>query len=155
MIRSLLFDTTGSLVDKLNKTYKFKIEFEYLDTTSGYVEKVLNLKPIWYSVGDGLFPDWDSTGGQIIKSNIHKFFSTVVIINNGLNITVKELLDYSLYCLGGTHHREAKSHADLALKSMENVFVNNGLIAINQLRSIGKITIKSLQQLKEHVEGNL
>lgn len=155
LIRSLLFDTTGPLVDKINRQHKLKIKYEYLDSRTGYPESIMALNPKWFVVGDGFYPKWLITNGNIISTKKEKFFSMLIMRIDGREITTKELIDYVLYCMGGTHHSDPKELSELALKKMEDIFFMNTTSAISQIRSIGMVILDSLQELKEQVKRGI
>jgi len=151
LIRSLLFDASGPLVNKVNKEFKVKIEYEYRDTKSDYAASVIALKPSTFVVSDGLYPDWLLTNGTIKKTSIDALLSTLIIIKDGKELTVKNVLDYVLYCLGGTHHEEPKKEESVTLAELNEMYFGNANVVVHQVKSIGMVVLKALEPLKSEI----
>jgi len=151
LIRSLLFDASGPLVNKVNKEFKVKIEYEYLDTKSGYRAFLFKMNPESFIVGDGLYPEWLITRGDIVKTKIDSFFKTMLIVKDGKEMTVKDVLDYVINCLGGTHHEEPKKDERVTLENMKNMFFGNTNAVVHQVKSIGTVVLKAMEPVKSEI----
>jgi hypothetical protein len=153
LVRTLLFDTSGPLADKINREFKLKIKFHHKDTMSGYNILAGIAKPSLYLSLDGFYPKSAMTNSKTVESNKSEFFKTMVIVVNEREFTVKEILDHAVNCLGGTHHGEPKEAERIALKELESLKLGdldtNSII--RQTKSIGYVVLDALQELKEKV----
>ncbi|MFC7357087.1 hypothetical protein ACFQO1_05270 [Jejudonia soesokkakensis] len=153
IIRSLLFDTTGPLVDKINREFKLKIEFEYRDTKMrSESSPSLIPKPTTYIVADGFYPPDGIPNAKSVKTKKDQFFKALLIYHNDTIYTVKDILNFALYNLGGTHHAEPNTESETNLAELNDLFLGNINSIIFQTRAIGKVVIKALSELKNEVE---
>lgn len=150
LIRSLMFDASGSLIDKINKDYSLKILFEYKD-----ISELLN-HPLYkdvdvFFIGQGLYPPFSNPNSKIIKTKKDDFLKAIIVISDGKRYSVKDILNFSLYKLGGTHHEEPKSDDDKRIAELNGY----SLMAINsilyQIIGIGNVVISALYELKNKV----
>ena len=75
----------------------------------------------------------------------------MVVVINERRFTVKEIIDHSVNCLGGTHHGEPKNE-QIALKELETLYFGldtNSII--RQTKSIGYVVLDAMKELKEKV----
>ena len=151
IIRSLLFDTSGPLVDKINKDFKLKITYRYVkygDNLNHPLFKDL----MTYISGDGFYPDEFSNSEKIIETKKSEFFNALVIFHDKNLFNVKDILDFALYKLGGTHHENPKSEKDKKISTLNTLYLGNQNSIIFQCRSIGKVVYDALIDLKTEVE---
>lgn len=153
LVRTLLYDTSGPLVNKINQEFKLKIKFHHKDTLSGYNVLARIAKPSLYLSLDGFYPKNARTNSKTLESNISQFFKTMVIVVDQRVFTVKDMLDHAVNCLGGTHHGEPKEEERFALKELESWSFGdlNTNAIIRQIKSIGYVVFDALQELKEKV----
>lgn len=154
LIRTLLFDKSGPLVDKLNKKYKIKFQFKHCDTRRDLesLEKIGIPIPDTYICADGFYPETMPSQEKTIISNRDSFYKTLIMIHEGKEYTVKDVLDHVLYILGGTHHDDPKKEEELILTNLNKHFtIGNISAVVYQIKAISRVVIKSLTELENKI----
>jgi len=149
LIRKLLLDG-DRLVDRANRPYGIKLEFEIVDT-----QKLLGTFDIpgmpsleFFGVGDGLDPDSLPNPPRKIVSR-DNFLATVVQLSNGHGFTVRDLIKFQANIAGGVHLSEPKTDRDAALSSTEDSLQIGGIApGLRQLKAIGRVTLRAIAPLR-------
>lgn len=152
IMRSLLFDASGALVDKVNREFLLKIVFEHEDTRNEF-DKPFSKDASYVIPGDSFYPKFAriSKNYSVKKSSKDQLLKTPILISNGKEFTVKELLHYALYKMGGTHHEDPKTDADIMIENVTKLPFFNFNLIIFQIRSIGFVVETGLQEIKNEV----
>lgn len=149
LIRELFLDGER-LVDKVNQPFGFKFKFEIIDT-----DQLLNIfkapgMPLFEFVGiqDALDPNSIPNPPKKMASR-DAFFNTKIQISNKKSFTVSELILHQANIEGGVHALSPRNDKEVTLSQIEDSLRILGLPAgLQQLKSIGRVVIKTLQPLR-------
>lgn len=153
ILRTLLFDSSGPLVDKINKEFKIDIKFRY-KVVGENLDNPLFKNLVTFICGDGFYPPNSRPNIKITETKKDQFFKALVIFHNQNFYTVKDVLDFSLYKLGGTHHEDPKTDKEKIFSELNNLYVANGNSIIFQCKSIGEVVLEGLKELRFRVINN-
>ena len=152
LIRKLFLDD-NPLVDQVNRTFRQKIKFRISDPHSPYTEKVLSMKPSFYSVQDGLDPDTERPGKAAIEVNRDQFFGTMVLMIEGKPYSVREIILFEANVMGGVHAGSPRTDKDKVLATINEMYrVGGSRAGLRQLQSISRVILKALQPLRDAVQ---
>jgi len=148
LVRKLLFDDFP-LVDQVNRSYKEKIFFEITKTQLSAPGLPA---PTYSSVQDGLDPATARPGKQILQVKRDEFFKTPILLVNGKEYSIREIILFEANIMGGVHPGFAKTDNEKTLKQIDNLFVGGYRTSLRQLKAIARIILKALKPLKEKME---
>jgi len=148
LVRKLFFDDFP-LVDQVNRSYKEKIFFE-IAKTQLYPPGLP--APTYFSVQDGLDPGTARPGKQRLQIKRDKFFKTPILLVNGKEYSIREIILFEANIMGGVHAGFAKTDNEKKLKQIDNLFVGGYRTSLRQLKAIARIILKALKPLKEKIE---
>ena len=155
LLRQLLLDN-NRLIDVVNRPYKLKIGFMIADSWgSAHTKLVMELKPAFYSILDGLDPDTAIVKRDVIEIGRDQFLSHNVLFCAGSHISVRDCIDHCANVMGGVHFGEAKSDSQKTLSGLQNIQIGGTYVSIRQLVPILRIVSKAIQPLRKKVEGAL
>lgn len=156
LIRSLLFDPSGSLVDKINRERRFKIKFEFIDGRDSLegIRKI-GISIDTFTLNDELYPPTTNPNRPDKKiGSKDNFLNALIIFHNNREYTVKDVLDFVLYNLGGTHHDDPKDEEKEILSHLNNVFQIGGHYSVvRPMKAIGLVVIDALSDLEKSIIG--
>lgn len=152
LLRQLLLDESP-LVHQVNRKHKLKLRF----TVCGrpYRERVLAMKPIFYSAlagihSSGPFPH------QAEQLSLDKFLSAPVVKAGDHLFSTADLISIAANVQGGVHKGEPKVDKERALAEFGKHFIAFGqAFDIAQLKSIVLIVLESLQPLRQTVKAEV
>ena len=148
LVRKLFLDDFP-LVDQVNRSYKEKIFFE-ITKTQLYPPGLP--APTYFSVQDGLDPATARPGKQILQVKRDEFFKTPILLVNGKEYSIREIILFEANIMGGVHAGFAKTDNEKTLKQIDNLFVGGYRTSLRQLKAIARIILKALKPLKEKIE---
>lgn len=146
IVRKLLIDPNG-LVDQVNRTYRQKIQFE-IGTTS---LDGPGPRPMLYLGLNDLDPEdgpveFDGARKLVVRD---EFFKRVVILTNGVEITVRDVIAYEAHVSGGVHVGTPKTEADVVLHALKDfVRVRGRQPTLESLRPIARVVARGLEPLR-------
>ena len=149
ILRQLLVDQ-HSLVHTVNVN---KIPIRFL--VNKFREMPQGLPPLTFGLlEDGLDPD---TSPPIypppVELTLGDFLNCVVLIINGQQHTVKDIIRFAANVAGGIHHDPKPKVEYAAIKAFSEMFGIGGLPAgSRQLRAISRVTLKALSPLINDVK---
>jgi hypothetical protein len=154
LIRTLLFDSSGPLVHKLNREHKLKIEFKYndaKDTLDGYKKAGIPI-PTTFMIADGFFPGTAIAKSKTVTEKLDNFLKALLIYHGGREYSVKDILNHAVNFLGGTHHDDPKKEKELVLTQLNNELLIGGHSSIVlPLKAIGLVVLDALAELESKV----
>jgi len=149
ILRQLLVDQ-HSLIHTVNAN-KIPIRF----SVNKFRELPLALPPPTFRIlEDGLDPN---TSPPIypppVELTLEEFLAHVVLIINGQQHTVKDIIKFAANVAGGVHH-DPKPKADyVSIKAFSEMFGLGGLPAgVRQLRAISRVTLKTVSPLLDDIK---
>ena len=149
LVRKLFFDGFP-LVDQVNRSYKEKILFE-ITKTQLYSPGLP--APTYFSVQDGLDPATARPGKQVLQVKRDEFFKTPILLVNGKEYSIREIILFEANIMGGVHAGFTKTDKEKTLKQIDNLFVGGGYrTSLRQLKAIARVILKALKPLKEKIE---
>lgn len=151
LIRRLIFDS-NSLVDKVKG--KLTIEYTYTDSTNGSTFRYMKkLGMSDFVIADGFYPpERIANVGPIVKTNKDKFLKCIILIKDGKEYTVLDIIKFVLFCQGGTHLDNPKKEYQVALDKFKNQKIFSLNPTIYQIKSIGKVIIDALKPLETELK---
>jgi len=152
LIRKLFFDD-HPLVEQVNQHYKLKFVFNvcFLPAWPPGVPE-----PNIYCIQDGLDPDTSGQGWPTHQLGRDQFFKIIVLVIDGKKYTIKDVVLFEANIMGGVHAGTPKSEKDKILKTLnDQLFINGYATSLRQLKAIGRVIIKALVPLTQHVKSKL
>jgi hypothetical protein len=146
LIRKIFLDD-HPLIDQVNKKYKIKFEFEFVEITP----PIISGFPItdFWSVIESLDPSLAPTNAEIIRTNRDKFFASIIGIADKHQYTIKDIIKFVANVMGGVHLGAPKNNVEEALNKLRDFSYFSELsIPLQQIRSISRIIIKALRPIK-------
>ena len=151
IIRKLFLDDQP-LVDQVNRQYKLKFDFNVClpaPNPPGLPE------PVVFSIQDGLDPDTSLPGKPISHLKRDQFLKIVVLVINKKKYTIKDVILFEANIMGGVHAGSPKTEKEKVLKLLNDQLSIGGYASsLRQLQAIGRVIIKALTPLQEHIKSN-
>ena len=149
LIRQLFLDGSNSLVDRVNRKYKFKIEFETVEYAPP--DKHGQGFNIW-AVIDGIDPKAVPPHLPRVKKKRDSFFSMIVAIVEGHKYSIRELVLFVANVMGGVHSGSMQDEREKHLAQLKDVYLFYRIsLALLFIRAIGRIILESLRPLQYEV----
>ena len=153
-LRLLLLDG-GRLVDQVNRSRRFDLRYRILRGREGPPFDDEGL--LFWALVDGLSPDLmgEAAPGQIVESvKLDAFLHERVMIYQGEDVTVRDLINHVANVVGGVHAGKVLSPKDATLDDMAQAAVIQGMNpAIRCLHSIVLIAVEALRPLRDAIAG--
>ena len=144
LIRKLFLDD-NPLVNQVNRKYKIKLQFDVCPPTP---DPLGFPKPVVFSIQDGLDPETSMPGKTISKLNRDQFFKVIVLIINGKEYNIKDIILFEAHIMGGVHAGTPKSEKEKILEKLNNQLSIGGYASsLRQLQAIGRIILRALNPL--------
>lgn len=148
LIRQLLLDGGNSLVERVNRTHRLKIEYAITPVRSPAAGVVATwvagdaISPLVPSLDQPNLLRWDHLQKLIVaRCEAHEF-------------TVHDLIDYSAHVAGGVHKTDPRDERQAALARLQSNQSEEALSAVAAtVRAIGRVILLGLDELKELVLG--
>lgn len=156
LIRKLFLDGARSLVDRVNRIYRLKLEFAIIDTqhilstfaAAGISPQTLEL----LAIGDALDPD-SIPNAPRRTVNRDTFFGTEIQISEGIAFTVSEIVRHQAHIRGGVHAGAPRDDREQALSKADDSYVLlGGPPGLLHLRAISTVILKALAPLRVVVQ---
>jgi hypothetical protein len=148
LIRKLFIDD-DPLVDQVNRSHKIKLSFVIGEIDTPYHREVMKDKPRYWSLQDGLDPKTKLVAGGTTTLKRDKFFDTVVLIANGKEFNIRELIKFEANVMGGIHAGKAKTDQEKALASLAGLYMGNTRASLRQLLAISRVILSALSPLRQ------
>jgi hypothetical protein len=151
-LRLLLLDA-GRLVDQVNRTRRFDLRYRILRHGDG--PPLQHLLKLW-AVPDGLAPELMGFNHNIpIESvKLEALLHERVMIYEGEDVTVRDLIDHVANVVGGVHAGKALESKDQKLNELAEEVVIQGMdVAVRCLRSIVVVVVEALRPLRDAIAG--
>lgn len=151
LIRQLFLDGDNSLVDRVNRQYRVKLEFEVVEHTPPNVPG-LNFN-IW-AVIDGIDPRAVPLHFPRVKKKRDSFFGMIVAIVDGHEYSIRELVQFVANVMGGVHSGALHGKKETSLEQLKELrFFSRISMALLFIKAIGRIILESLKPLQYEVLG--
>lgn len=155
LIRKLLLNVYP-LVDQVNQPYHQKIKFKISDPDSPSAQLIKSMKPVFYSVKDGLDPDTKITNAKVLEVNSDQFFNTEVLITKGKPYSIRELILFEANIMEDVHLETPRNEKEKALAEINYFYIGgNTRAALRQLKSISHVILKALKSLQVIIEKSV
>jgi hypothetical protein len=105
----------------------------------------------WLALEDGLDPETRPPWKPSTNLTRDEFLRHVVIVANGVPISVKDVIFYAANIAGGVHH-DPRSKTDALAVFSKHLGIGGLPAGIRQLKAIARVTIRSLQPVIEDVK---
>lgn len=152
LLRKLLLDGQP-LVHQVNARYRHRICFRY--TTNGYRKLVLEMKPSFWAMEDGLDPETHHTKSAIADGGLDQFLKIIVIAVGNESYTIHQVIDLICHVEGGVHAGTSRDARQAALKAVErSISVGSLPPAVRSLLAIGRVVRRGLEPLRASVAAN-
>jgi hypothetical protein len=153
LLRKLILDSP-SLVAKVNRSRRLRIRFvvnahEPVWKTAGFES------PVFWSIEDGFDPD--TSPPHIVtpmEVTLDQLLSRVVMLIEGREITVKDIVSQALYVVGGAHPPRAPKTATEGALEGTGIWIAGYPAGLRPLLAIGRVIVKGLDPLRQRVEGD-
>ena len=152
LLRKLLLDQTR-LTDQVNRRYRLNLRFR-IGAVSPCEQLLYEDNPVFWAIEDALDPDcalayvpYDATRDQFLARRVMRF--------SGSWLTVRDVVNQLANIEGAVHRGEAKDAWERALLEVARFYKHSGLPgAVNQLKLIGRITVRGLGPLRDAVTAS-
>ncbi len=152
LLRKLLLDKTR-LTDQVNRRHRLDLRFR-ISAVSPYEQLLYEDNPVFWAIEDALDPDcalayapFDATRDQFLARRVMRF--------NGNWLTVRDVINQLANIEGAVHRGEARDARERALQEVAKFYKHSGLPgAVNQVKLIGRITVRSLGPLRNAVSAS-
>ena len=146
-LRLLLLDDSP-LVHQVNRHHRLKVRFRILRHGDPPMKEALKL----WAVPDGLSPDIAPAGHRIPieEVNLDTFLRERIMIIDGTDVTVVELIRHLANVAGGVHAGSARDPVDRQLEEMGELMMLQGVNVVARcLRGIVQVVVSALRPLRE------
>src|SRR6266511_3684616 len=151
LIRQLFLDGSNSIVDRINRKYRHKLEFEVIEHTPPNIPG-LNFN-IW-AVIDGIDPRVTPLHFPRVKKKRDSFFGMTVAIIDGHEYSIRELVQFVANVMGGVHSGSSHDEKEANLDRLKELYVfSNVSMALLFIKSVGRIILESLKSLQYEILG--
>jgi hypothetical protein len=146
LIRQLFLDGSNSLVDRVNRKYRHKLEFEVVEQTPPNIpDSSFN---IWAAV-DEIDPRSVPLHFPRIKKKRDGFFGMIVAVIEGHEFSIRELVQFVANVMGGVHSVSLQDEREEKLAQLKELYIfSNISMALLFIRAIGRIILASLKPLQ-------
>lgn len=156
LLRKLLLDGGISLIDQVNKPYRFKIRFTIADPDTPYARLALSRNPEFFSIADGIDPDAKFPNAKVVSRTRDQFFQTPVLYVRGQPCSIRDLILFEANIMGAVHAGSPQTDKEKAIASIQQFYSLGGLpLALRQMLSIAKIVLVSVSPLRDAVRRDL
>ncbi len=149
IIRHLIIDGYP-LVDQINRTYRLKITFPVAKITTPDLSRPLNRGLSYWDIQDGLYRE-DMKPELLESVKREKLLSKVVMLVEGVEITVKDAIKYEANYQGGVHNTEV----DLTKQEVVKMDLLHRTIRVGGFRptqrimkAVGRTVLAGLKELR-------
>lgn len=149
LLRKLFLDQSR-LIDQVNRVHKLKLRFNISDI-SPFEQLIYASNPEFWTIEDGLDPE-SPLAYAPFDATIDQFLHRRIMRSSGQWITVQDAIKQLANIDGAVHSGSAKNENELALQAAARFYSRAGLAgAMNQIKSIGRITVRGLIPLRDAV----
>ena len=154
-LRKLLTDDQP-LVHQVNRAHRLKIRFA-VTAEDRYTRVVMESKPVFYAVQDGLSPRLAvRPRANIEELTLDQFLARRIMMLRGRDVSVLETLNSVAYDLGGIHPGTPKDELAAELARTNQLIAIGGIPAVTRsLRGVAAVVVDSLGPLVDRVEEEL
>ncbi len=152
LLRKLLMDGTP-LVDVINQVHRLKVRFP-INAESPYEHTVLQMRPVYWSLEDGIDPGTDAPPGlqAPVEASRDQLLRRRVMRVKGHDVTVRDLIDQLAHVEGAVHIGNPQDKRAEVLKEVSRTIYIGGLPAgVRQMRSIARVVARGLIPLRDAV----
>jgi hypothetical protein len=149
LIRQLFLDGGNSLVDIINRHYRYRLQFEVVEQVP---PQLAGLTPhIWCAI-DGIDPRRVPTHLPRVEKSRDGFFSTTVATVDNHEYSIRELVQFVSHIMGGVHSGSVRTEKEQKLSQLQSLYVFSHLpVALMFIRSIGRLILETLKPLAYEV----
>ena len=154
LLRKLLMDSTP-LMDQVNTELRIRVRFP-INGVSEFEELIMSYGLTFWSLEDGIDPEFDQGTGMAVplEATRDQLLARRVMVVNGKEITIRDLIDQLAHIEGGVHLTSPKEDKEKVLKEVaQRVYVGGLPAGVRQVRSIATVVLRGLQPLKDAIEG--
>ncbi len=144
LLRLLLLDNP-SLLGQVQKGRVRGIRFKIVEVNppAGCID--------WF-LGDGLDPNDSPPNPKIVNVTLPYLLSTVIIQQDGVDSSIKDVIRYVSHILGGIHAGSPNEDADIILKNLDEHFeLGGGQATIYSLKAVSRVVLTALEPLCEKI----
>jgi hypothetical protein len=142
LIFKLLFDSPPLISEVISQRGELNFTFSNKKPT------IINGLVFW-SIEDGFDPD-TAHAPVIVTTNKDTMYKSGVMIINGQEITVGDLIKYIRNVQGGVHIGSAKNEKQEVLQKLE-LFIGGLAVGLKLLSAISRVVVKGLSPLKKNL----
>jgi hypothetical protein len=148
LIRQLFLDGSKSLIDRVNRKYGHKLEFEIVKQTPPDFD--FN---IWVAI-DGIDPRAMPLEFPRVRENRDSFFGTIVAVIEGHEYSIRELIQFVANVMGGVHSGSLKNEKERKLAQLQDFYIFSDInLVLLFIRAVGRIILESLKPLQYEALG--
>ena len=102
-----------------------------------------------------LDPDTASPGKTICEVDLEKFLKTTILVKDGKEYSVRDVVAYEANVDGGVHlgSPEEQAHKEI-IDINKSILIGGYSPLLRQLKSIGRVVLKGLKPLRDDVQKN-
>lgn len=155
LLRKLLTDAGEPLVHAVNRIEgrRYKLLFRTVEHKRLPVE--IGIDPLYHSLEDSLDPDVVAgTPIPVVELKLDAFLAHRTMDVEGYEVSVHELIDHVAHVSGAVHVGLPKTPKDEAIKRMAEALRIGGYPpGTRALQAIGRVVLRTLEPLREHVRS--
>jgi hypothetical protein len=149
LIRQLFLDGSNSLIDRVNRKYRHKLEFEVIEQTPPDIPG-LSFN-VWAAI-DGIDPRAMPQHFPRTTKKRDGFFGMIVAIIEGHEYSIRELVQFVANVMGGVHSGSLQDEKEKNLAQLKELYIFSNInLALLFIRAVGRIILESLKPLQYEV----
>jgi len=152
LLRQLLLDSTP-LAHQVNRDRHVPLRFRV--NVRDPIWKIAGTEPpaVWIRQ-DGFDPETALTASQVAELRLDPFLACVVMMIEGRDFTVRDVVMQTAHVLGGVHTGTPRAQEQQALAELSAAFRVGGLDpVVRQLQAIGRVVVRALDPLRTKIEA--
>jgi hypothetical protein len=152
LLRKLLLDGEP-LMDAVNRDRRVRVTF-LTNMREPIWSRVGGSKPEFWSIEDGLDPDTALAGSEPQELKRDAFLAHRVMVVNGIDISVHDLIDQAAHITGAVHALVPTTDKQRILAEVSaRLRVAGYGAAIRPLQAVGRIVLRGANPLREAIEA--
>jgi len=149
LIRQLFLDDRSSLFDKVNRKYRYKIEFEVVEHLPPSIPDFSY--QVWCVI-DGIDPRATPAHLPRAKKKRDSFFGMIVAIVDSHRYSIRDLVLFAANVMGGVHSGTFDNDKSKSFSQLKDLYIFSNInVALLFIKTIGRIILESLKPLQYEV----
>ena len=151
LMRKLVLDAGQSLVDQVNRTRRLKLTF-WINQPDDAERMIRSLGAVTWGLTGGLDPDTSPSQHTAAHVNRDQFLARTIIVNEGTNYSVADVIRTTANVIGGTHAGPWKDVRLTSLGELDSQLSVGGVGgAVRALPAVARVLARGVDPLAMRV----